>query len=48
MAEVEFLFDFGSPNAYLAEFVIPSIERRTGVKFAEMRPQPRSPASRAM
>ena len=31
--KVEFLFDFGSPNAYLAEFVIPSIERRTGVKF---------------
>jgi 2-hydroxychromene-2-carboxylate isomerase len=30
---VEFLFDFGSPNAYLAELVIPSIERRTGVKF---------------
>jgi 2-hydroxychromene-2-carboxylate isomerase len=31
--KVEFLFDFGSPNAYLAEQVIPSIERRTGVKF---------------
>src|SRR5215469_13677459 len=31
---VEFLFDFGSPNAYLAERVIPDIERRTGVKFA--------------
>src|SRR6266851_2361806 len=31
--KVEFQFDFGSPNAYLAEFVIPSIERRTGVKF---------------
>jgi 2-hydroxychromene-2-carboxylate isomerase len=30
---VEFQFDFGSPNAYLAELVIPSIERRTGVKF---------------
>jgi 2-hydroxychromene-2-carboxylate isomerase len=30
---VEFLFDFGSPNAYLAELVIPAIERRTGVKF---------------
>jgi len=30
---VEFLFDFGSPNAYLAERVIPDIERRTGVKF---------------
>jgi 2-hydroxychromene-2-carboxylate isomerase len=31
--KVEFLFDFGSPNAYMAELVIPSIERRTGVKF---------------
>jgi 2-hydroxychromene-2-carboxylate isomerase len=32
--KVEFLFDFGSPNAYLAERVIPDIERRVGVKFA--------------
>ena len=31
--EVEFLFDFGSPNAYLAQCVIPEIERRTGVRF---------------
>jgi len=31
--KVEFLFDFGSPNAYLAELVLPEIERRTGVKF---------------
>jgi len=31
--KVEFMFDFGSPNAYLAEKVIPEIERRTGVKF---------------
>lgn len=31
--KVEFLFDFGSPNAYLAECVIPDIERRTGVRF---------------
>jgi 2-hydroxychromene-2-carboxylate isomerase len=31
--KVEFQFDFGSPNAYLAELLIPSIERRTGVKF---------------
>lgn len=31
--KVEFLFDFGSPNAYLAELIIPAIERRTGVKF---------------
>ena len=31
---VEFLFDFGSPNAYLAHLVIPAIERRTGLQFA--------------
>src|SRR5271170_4415567 len=31
--KVEFMFDFGSPNAYLAELVIPDVERRTGVKF---------------
>jgi 2-hydroxychromene-2-carboxylate isomerase len=31
--KVEFQFDFGSPNAYLAELVLPAIERRTGVKF---------------
>ena len=31
--KVEFLFDFGSPNAYLSALVIPSIEKRTGVKF---------------
>jgi 2-hydroxychromene-2-carboxylate isomerase len=31
--KVEFLFDFGSPNAYLAEKVIPAIEKRTGAKF---------------
>jgi 2-hydroxychromene-2-carboxylate isomerase len=30
---VEFLFDFGSPNAYLCHRVIPAIEARTGVKF---------------
>lgn len=30
---VEFHFDFGSPNAYLAHLVIPEIERRTGVAF---------------
>jgi 2-hydroxychromene-2-carboxylate isomerase len=29
-----FLFDFGSPNAYLAHKVIPKIEQRTGAKFA--------------
>jgi 2-hydroxychromene-2-carboxylate isomerase len=31
--KVEFHFDFGSPNAYLAELVLPEIERRTGVRF---------------
>lgn len=30
---VQFLFDFGSPNAYLSHKVIPDIESRTGVKF---------------
>ena len=30
---VEFHFDFGSPNAYLSHRAIPSIENRTGVKF---------------
>src|SRR5215468_12027393 len=33
MERVEFHFDFGSPNAYLAHLVIPQIERRTGVRF---------------
>lgn len=33
MATAEFLFDFGSPNAYLAHRVIPQIEARTGVRF---------------
>jgi len=33
MAKVEFHFDFGSPNAYLAHLVVPEIERRTGTKF---------------
>jgi 2-hydroxychromene-2-carboxylate isomerase len=31
--KVEFLFDFGSPNAYLAGKVVPQVEQRTGVKF---------------
>jgi len=31
--KVEFHFDFGSPNAYLAELVLPAIEQRTAVKF---------------
>lgn len=34
MKTVEFQFDFGSPNAYLAHRVIPEIEARTGAKFA--------------
>jgi 2-hydroxychromene-2-carboxylate isomerase len=33
MDEIEFHFDFGSPNAYLAHRVIPEIEGRTGVRF---------------
>jgi 2-hydroxychromene-2-carboxylate isomerase len=33
MTNVEFHFDFGSPNAYLCHLVIPEIEKRTGVKF---------------
>jgi 2-hydroxychromene-2-carboxylate isomerase len=33
MAKVEFHFDFGSPNAYLAHLVVPEVERRTGVNF---------------
>ena len=31
--EVDFLFDFGSPNAYYSHKVIPGIEKRTGVTF---------------
>ena len=30
---VEFLFDFGSPNAYLCHKLIPAIEARTGARF---------------
>ena len=30
---VEFLFDFGSPNAFLSHAIIPAIEMRTGAKF---------------
>ena len=29
----QFLFDFGSPNAFLSHEAIPAIEKRTGVKF---------------
>ncbi len=31
--KVEFQFDFGSPNAYVAQVAIQGIEKRTGVKF---------------
>jgi 2-hydroxychromene-2-carboxylate isomerase len=31
--KVQFMFDFGSPNSYLAERAIPDVERRAGVKF---------------
>jgi 2-hydroxychromene-2-carboxylate isomerase len=31
--KVEFLFDFGSPNAFLCHRVIPAIEARTGIRF---------------
>jgi len=33
MTKVEFHFDFGSPNAYLAHLVIPEIEQRSGARF---------------
>ena len=29
----QFLFDFGSPNAFLSHEAIPAIEQRTGAKF---------------
>jgi len=32
-ATIEFIFDFGSPNAFLSHEAIPAIEQRTGVKF---------------
>jgi 2-hydroxychromene-2-carboxylate isomerase len=32
-AAPQFLFDVGSPNAYLSHEAIPGIEKRTGVKF---------------
>lgn len=31
MPKVEFLFDFGSPNAYLCHLMIPGLEQRQGV-----------------
>lgn len=32
-SHVQFLFDFGSPNAYLSYKVLPGIEQRCGVEF---------------
>src|SRR3954471_18361647 len=29
----QFMFDVGSPNAYLSHEAIPAIEKRTGIKF---------------
>ena len=29
----QFMFDFGSPNAFLSHEAIPAIEKRTGLKF---------------
>ena len=34
MTSVQFLFDFGSPNAFLAHRAIPAIEQRTGARFS--------------
>ena len=31
--DARFLFDFGSPNAYLAHKLLPAIEERTGTRF---------------
>ncbi len=33
MSKSQFVFDFTSPNCYLAHVVLPSIEARTGTKF---------------
>jgi 2-hydroxychromene-2-carboxylate isomerase len=33
MRDIEFHFDFGSPNCFLAHRVIPGIEQRTGARF---------------
>ena len=33
MQDIQFYFDFGSPNAYLCHRVIPAIEARTGARF---------------
>jgi 2-hydroxychromene-2-carboxylate isomerase len=34
MAGLEFHFDFGSPNAYLAHLVLPALEQRTAARFS--------------
>ena len=34
MTSVQMLFDFGSPNAFLAHRAIPAIEQRTGAQFS--------------
>jgi 2-hydroxychromene-2-carboxylate isomerase len=36
MVSPEFIFDFGSPNAYLAWKVLPEIEARTGARFTRV------------
>lgn len=33
LGAVEFHFDFGSPNAYLAHLVLPEVEKRTGTRI---------------
>jgi 2-hydroxychromene-2-carboxylate isomerase len=33
MGTIEFLFDFGSPNAYLSHRVLPSVAERTGAEL---------------
>ncbi len=33
MPHYEFIFDFGSPNAYMAYHVLPQVEERTGIAF---------------
>jgi 2-hydroxychromene-2-carboxylate isomerase len=33
VSDLEFHFDFGSPNAYLSHLVLPEIEKRTGSRF---------------
>lgn len=33
MVAAEFMFDFGSPNAWLAHLALPGVEARTGISF---------------